>query len=179
MQLSFQRCAAFLVAAWRSDIRPYFPLTALILLLAFASGHGAEAAADTAARAGTPQAVLAEFYPWYLGELAKQRVPVAQDQAMMRTYVAAESLRDIEWMMNRPNGGKVGLREDYFIRARDFFDDWADHVAVSEVKIDGDTASALVALGDPLLGTQRLALTLVREDAAWKISLVNEAAAEK
>jgi hypothetical protein len=176
MQLSFHRCAAFLIAAWRSDVRPYLPLLALNLLLAFAAGHAAEAAADAAARAGTPQAVLAEFYPWYIGELAKRRVPVAQDRAMMQTYVAADALRDIEWMMNRPNGGKAGLREDYFIRARDFFDDWADHVAVSEVMIDGDTASALVTLGDPAQGVQRLALTLLREGDVWKISRVNEAA---
>ena len=93
--------------------------------------------------------MLAEFYPWYLGELAKDRLPLAQDAAMMQAYVAEDTLRDVGWMMNRPNGGKRGLQEDYFIHAKDFFDDWAGHVAVSEVKIEGDTATALVALGDP------------------------------
>jgi hypothetical protein len=50
---------------------------------------------------------------------------------------------------------------------------------VPEVTIDGDTASALVALGDPAQGTQRLALTLVRGEGGWKISRVNKAAASK
>ena len=57
-------------------------------------------------------------------------------------------------------------------------DDFGDHIAV-EVTIDGDTASALVALGDPAQGTHRLSLTLVREDGGWKISRVNKAAASK
>jgi uncharacterized protein DUF3828 len=178
MRLSSTRCAAFLMALWRMPPRRLsLSLAALILSLAFASGHAAGAPARTAAAAETPQAVLAEFYPWYLGEMMKGRVPLTEEK--IRDYIAEDTLRDIAFMMNRPNGGKRGLLEDYFIHAKDFFDDWADHVAVSEVMIDGDAALALVMLGDPAQGTQRLALTLVREGNAWKISRVNEAGAQQ
>ena len=81
------------------------------------------------------------------------------------------------FMINLPSG--AALQKDYFLQAKDYFDDWADHIAVSEVTMDGDTASALVSLGDPTQGTKRLALTLVREDGRWKISRVNKAAALK
>ena len=103
------------------------------------------------------------------------RVPLTEER--MHDYVAENTLRDIAFMMNRLNGGKRGLQEDYFLKAKDYFDDWADHIAVSEVTIDGDIASALVALGDPAQGTRRLTLTLVRKDGGWKSSRVNEAAA--
>ena len=91
-----------------------------------------------------------------------------QRSSEQHRYVAEDALRDIAFMMNRPNGGKRGRQEDYFLEAKDYFDDFADHIAVSEVTIDGDPASALVALGDPALGTKCLALTLVREHGGWK-----------
>jgi hypothetical protein len=118
----------------------------------------------TPAPAATPEAAVRLFYPWYLGEMMKGRVPLTEER--MQDYVAEDTLRDIAFMMNRPNGGKRGLQEDYFLQAKDYFDDWTDHIAVSEVTIDGDTASALVALGDPAQGTKRLALRLVRENGA-------------
>ena len=96
----------------------------------------------------------------------------------MQDYVAEDTLRDLRVVMNLlPNVGRAA--KDYFLQAKDYFDDWADHIAVSEVTIDGDTASTLVALGDPAQGTQRLAIKLVREDGGWKISGVSEAAASK
>src|SRR5215813_5090870 len=154
------------------------PLLLACAFLAFAGTHAVYAAdAVTPAPAATPEAAVRLFYPWYLGEMMKGRVPLTEER--MHDYVAGDTLRDIAFMMGRPNGGKPGLREDYFLQAKDYFDDFADHIAVSEVTIDGDTASALVELGDPAQGTHRLALSLVREDGGWKISRVNQAAASK
>jgi hypothetical protein len=156
-------------------------LHALLLacaFLAFAGTHVMYAADGvTPGPAATPEAAVHLFYPWYLGEMMKGRVPFTE--ARMHDYVDEDTLRDIAFIMNRPNGGKRGLQEDYFLQAKDYFDDWADYIAVSEVTIDGDTASALVALGDPAQGTKRLALTFMREDGGWKISRVNQAAASK
>lgn len=153
----------------------------MLLLLAFLAFAGTNEiyAADgvTPGPAATPEAAVRLFYPWYLGEMMKGRVPLTEER--MQDYVAKDALRDIAFMMGRPNGGKPGLREDYFLQAKDYFDDWADHIVVSAVAIDGDTASALVALGDPALGTKRLALTFLRQEGSWKISRVNAAAAAK
>jgi hypothetical protein len=131
----------------------------------------------TPAPAATPEAAVRLFYPWYLGEMMKGRVPLTEER--MQDYVAEDTLRDLTFVMTLlPNGGGAAAK-DYFLQAKNYFDDWADHIAVSEVTIDGDTASALVALGDPAQGTQRLALGLVREGGGWKISRVNQAAASK
>ena len=176
MPMPFNRRMLLLItAAWhaRARLHPVLPACAF---LAFA-GTQLVYAADGVTPATTPEAAVRLFYPWYLGEMMKGRVPFNEER--MRDYVAENTLRDIAFMMNRPNGGKRGLQEDYFLQAKDYFDDWADHIAVSEVTIDGDTASALVALGDPAQGTRRLALTLVREGGGWKISRVNEPSASK
>jgi hypothetical protein len=164
-------------AGWQVRARLH-PLLLACAFLAFAGTQIAYAADGvTPAPAATPEAAVRLFYPWYLGEMMKGRVPFTE--ARMHDYVDEDTLRDIAFIMNRPNGGKRGLQEDYFLQAKDYFDDWADYIAVSEVTIDGDTASALVALGDPAQGTKRLALTFMREDGGWKISRVNEAAASK
>jgi len=178
MPMPFNRWTLLLIATGRHARARLHPLLLACAFLALASTQIVYAADGvTPAPAVTPEAAVRLFYPWYLGEMMKGRVPFTEER--MHDYVAEDTLRDIAFIMNRPNGGKRGLQEDYFIRAKDYFDDWADYIAVSEVSIDGDTASALVALGDPAQGTQRLTLTLVREDGGWKISRVNEAAASK
>ena len=145
--------------------------------LVLASAHSVSAADGAApGSAATPEAAVRQFYPWYLGEMMKGRLPLADERMRMQDYIAKDTLRDIAFMLNRANGGKRGLPEDYFLQAKDYFDDWIDHIAVSEVAIDGDTASALVALGDPAQGTHRLALSFLREDGVWKIARVNAAA---
>src|SRR3954470_14053773 len=169
MPMPFSRWMLLLMTTgWRG--RPRLHLLACAFL-AFAGTHVVYAADGvTLGRAATPEAAVRLFYPWYLGEMMKGRVPLTEER--MQDYVAGDTLRDIAFMMKRPNGGKRGLQEDYFLQAKDYFDDWADHIVVSGLTIDGATAAALVALGDPALGTKRLALTLVREDSGWKISRV-------
>jgi hypothetical protein len=178
MPMPFNRWMLLLITTgWHARARLH-PLLLACAFLAFAGTHVMYAADGvTPAPAATPEAAVRLFYPWYLGEMMKGRVPLTEKR--MQDYVAEDTLRDIAFMMKRPNGGKRGLQEDYFLQAKDYFDDWADHIAVSEVTIDGDTASALVALGDPAQGTKRLALTLVREEGGWKISRVNKAATSK
>ena len=177
MPMPFNRWMLLLITTgWRAPARLY-PLLLACGFLAFAGTHAVYAADGVTPAPATPEAAVRLFYPWYLGEMMKGRVPLTEER--MHDYVAEDTLRDIAFMMKRPIGGKRGLQEDYFLKAKDYFDDWAEHIAVPEVTIDGDTASALVALGDPAQGTKRLALTLVREGGGWKISRVNEAAASK
>jgi hypothetical protein len=154
------------------------PLLLACALLALAGTQELYAVdANAPAPAATPEAAVRLFYPWYLGEMTMGRVPSVEEH--MQDFIAKGTLRDIGFMMNRQNGGKRGLQEDYFLQAKDYFDDWADHIAVTDLTIDGDNASALIALGDPAQGTHRLAISLVREDGGWKISRVNAPAAAK
>ena len=177
MPMPFNRWMLLLIiTGWhgRARWRPFLLVCAVLVFAGTQIVYAADG--GTPAPAATPEAAVRLFYPWYLGEMLKGRVPLTEER--MHDYVAEDTLRDIAFMMNRPNGGKRGLQEDYFLQAKDYFDDWTDHIAVSEVTIDGDTASALVALGDPAQGTRRLALTLLREDGGWKISRVNAAASK-
>jgi len=178
MPMPFNQWMLLLITTgWHARARLH-PFLLMCAFLALAGTHLVYAADGVApAPAATPEAAVRLFYPWYLGEMMKGRVPFTEER--MKDYVAEDTLRDIAFMMKRPIGGKPGLQQDYFLQAKDYFDDWADHITVSEVTIDGDTASALVALGDPAQGTKRLALTLEREDGAWKISRVNEVAASR
>jgi len=178
MPMPFNRWMLLLITTgWHARARLH-PLLLACAFLAFAGTHVVYAADGvTPGRAATPEAAVRQFYPWYLGEMMKGRVPFTEKR--MQDYVAEDTLRDIAFMMNRPNGGKRGLQEDYFLQAKDYFDDFGDHIAVSELTIDGDTVSALVALGDPAQGTKPLALTLVRKEGGWKISRVYKAAASK
>jgi hypothetical protein len=160
----------------RAHLHPLLLACAFLVFAGTHVVHGADGV--TPAPAATPEAAVRLFYPWYLGEMMKGRVPLTEER--MQDYIAGDTLRAITSVMNFQtfqNGG--GLQKDYFLQAKTYYDDWADRIAVSEVTIDGDTASMLVALGDPAQGTQRLTLTLVREDGGWKISRVNEAAASK
>lgn len=177
LPMPFNRWMLLLITTgWHARARLH-PLLLACAFLAFAGTHAVYAAdGNTPAPAATPEAAVRLFYPWYLGEMMKGRVPLTEER--MRDYVAEDTLRDITFAMSFANGGARAAK-DYFLQAKDYYDDWADHIAVSEVTIDGDTASTLVALGDPVLGTRRLALTLVREGGGWKISRVNEAAASK
>ena len=152
------------------------PLVLACAFLAFASTNAVYAADAGTPAPATPEEAVRLFYPWYLGEMMMGRVPLTEER--MHDYVAAGTLRDIIFAMSFANAGARAAM-DYFLQGKDYYDDWADHIAVSEVTIDGDTASALVALGDPALGTRNLALTLVREDGGWKISRVSEAAASR
>jgi hypothetical protein len=64
------------------------------------------------------------------------------------------------------------LDEDYFIRAQDYLEDWASNIIVADVQIKCRTASAIVTLGATKESMQTLALNLVKEGDAWKISKV-------
>ncbi len=177
MPMPFNRWMLLLITTgWHARAR-LRPLLLACAFLAFAGTHVVYAADGvTPAPAATPEAAVRLFYPWYLGEMMNGRVPLTEER--MQDYVAKDTLRDITFAMNFSNAGARAAM-DYFLQAKNYYDDWADHMAVSEVTIDGDIASVLVALGDPAQGTQRLALELVREDGGWKISRVNEAAASK
>src|SRR5215510_10050422 len=107
----------------------------------WANGMPAQTA-EHSSKAG-PQATLAEFYHWYLEALAKDRNPLGDDRAKMEQYVSKTLLQQIERHINSPEG----LGEDYFTKAQDYLEDWQTNIVVSDVRIEGKAASAIVTLG--------------------------------
>src|SRR5262245_11314380 len=132
MPMPFNRWMLLLVTTGRHARARLHPLLLACAFLAFAGTHVMYAADGvTPTPAATPEAAVRLFYPWYLAEMMKGRVPLTEER--MQDYVAADTLRTIASVMNFQNfqnGG--GLQKDYFLQAKDYFDDWADNVAVSE-----------------------------------------------
>jgi Protein of unknown function (DUF3828) len=123
----------------------------------------------------TPQTTLVAFYHWYLDAFARQGNPLEDDRARMESYVTKGLLQEIDKRIQSPDG----LDEDYFIRAQDYFNDWATDIVVSDVRINRGTASALVTLGRTRESRHRLKVTLVKEGRIWKISGVSQPTRKK
>ena len=139
-------------------------LVCLLLVCAF----GAHAQSPASSQ-NSPQATLTAFYHWYLEALAKNRDPFHDDRAKIEVYVSKGLLREID----RRSKSAEGLDEDYFIRAQDYLEDWAANIVISDLQIKDRTASAMVTLGATRQSRHSLALNLIKEGDAWKITKVS------
>jgi hypothetical protein len=146
-----------------------FALVFMLLIWADAGHRHLLAGEPGGPAASTPQASLTAFYHWYLRALASDRNPLRDDRPKLEGYVSKGLLQEIDRRANKPEG----LDEDYFIEAQDFLDDWANNIVVSNVRIDGSAASAMVTLGATKHSRQPLALNLINEGNSWKISKVS------
>jgi hypothetical protein len=114
---------------------------------------------------------LTAFYHWYLDELAAELDPL-HDRTKIEAYVSKALLKDLD---ERINSAK-GIDEDYFLKAQDYLEDWASSIVVSDVRINGNTASATVTLGATKQSRHRLTVNLLSEESSWKITKVNRPA---
>ena len=117
---------------------------------------------------------VTRFYRLYMGEFDKSKGDLASnDQTRSRAIKTYSSRRLRRWLAS-PTYREYG--SDYFIDAQDFRNDW-NQAHVSEVKVQGNSATLRVVLGSPKptgqLGSQTLRLKMVREEGAWKIDRVN------
>jgi hypothetical protein len=127
-------------------------------------------------RPATPLAVDAPavrvqaFYQWYLGELSRDQNPLDGNKTMDR-YVSKALVSEIRKQANSPDG----LEQDYFIEAQDILEDWPNHVAVTDEKVDGETATVRVVLGTIGSTGHELKISLVKLGNCWKIRTVTPA----
>src|ERR1044071_333982 len=80
----------------------------LLFLLIAAVPLGAQTAATPAK---TPEAVIGEFYKWYIHAVLQNKDPLTRQRTVMRKYVTARLLREIDRMVKGPDG----LDGDYFL----------------------------------------------------------------
>jgi hypothetical protein len=113
-----------------------------------------------------PDAVIHEFYKWYVHALNQNKDPLTGERAAMRRYVTARLIAAI----NRMAKGPDGLDGDYFIDAQDWDKDWEKNIAVSNVVVKNAAATANVSLSGEM--NRHLQLTLRQEAGAWKIDRV-------
>ncbi|PAT00191.1 MAG: hypothetical protein BSR46_03850 [Candidatus Dactylopiibacterium carminicum] len=115
-----------------------------------------------------PEAVTIRFYDWYLQALTQNRDPIQDEPRMLEAFVTRALVAEIHRRMHDPDG----LDSDYFIRAQDYLDEWLGNIATSSVRMQGQTATLRVTLGNSAATLHRLQVDLIIEDGHWKIRRV-------
>jgi hypothetical protein len=136
-----------------------FNLSIVIFLIA-ALPVGSPAADDDVAQ------TIRTFYKWYVPHLEKGEK--AKSDHQMSDFATARLLARIKQLSKSEKDDVPALDYDPFLNAQDYSADWATRVAVRNVKLSGDKATATVVLGG---GEERstVHLILIRTDGRWKI----------
>jgi Protein of unknown function (DUF3828) len=129
-------------------------------------------AAPTLAQAGAapaakPDAVIREFYKWYVHALNQNKDPLTGQRTVMRKYVTTRLIREIDRMAKGPDG----LDGDYFIDAQDWDKEWEKNIDVSDIVTKVTIATARVTLSGPQM-TRHVQVTLKQEAGVWKVDRV-------
>ena len=114
-----------------------------------------------------PDAMIRDFYQWYVQSLAATRDPFTAGRAEVKRYATERLIREIDKAREADE-----LGADPFLDAQDFDAAWAKNITVSKPAINGDTATADVTLKGPEMGTHKLNVTLRKEGGSWKIDKV-------
>jgi hypothetical protein len=144
-------------------------LLALPLLMLWPTA-AAESQPAASPEAPSPQATVAEFYRWYLHVLKANRNPLSDEKPTLRKYVSAPLIARLEKQAASPDG----MDADYFLQAQDFSDDWVSNIAVTDARVDRGSATMVVTLGAPGSERQRLNVSLIATDGAWRIRSVRQ-----
>jgi hypothetical protein len=118
--------------------------------------------------AQSPEAVVKEFYRWYIHSISKGPDPFKQGKPTLRQYVTAKLIREVE----RAERAE-GLDADYFFQSQEWDDGWEHTVKVSKAQIKGGTAAVIVTVN--ALRYPRVRVSLVDENGVWKINKVENA----
>jgi hypothetical protein len=140
-------------------------LGALIVAAQCLPAWPAQAKSNAASQA--PEQAAVQFYRWYMQSLALNQDPLQQSPVQMSAYVEKALMKDL-----KRRSGRKGLHADYFIQAQEFMEDWATDIKAVRPVIQGNLASVVVLLGATPDTRRILALTMVREEGNWKISMV-------
>lgn len=123
----------------------------------------AQATNQTTQTAPGPEAVVRNFYSWYLGELNSDNWEPLKNRREALKYLTPEFHRRIpglqeKWMV------------DVIICAQDWHKDWAKNFTVGRPTATGAKATTVVRLpaGDGL--AIKIKITLVKRAGEWRIS---------
>src|SRR5262249_20511047 len=125
------------------------------------------ASAQAITAASSPEAVIKQFYGWYVREVLRNKDPMKAERPAMRRYVTLRLLREDD----RNAKGPGGLDGDYFLDAQDFDEDWQKNIMVSNLTQKAGIATATVALKGKEMN-RSLQVTLRQESGVWRIDKV-------
>lgn len=112
--------------------------------------------------AKSPGAVIKNFYYWYINAVEAGTDPFKKGRATLQKYVTLRLIKQIE---------KSETDADAFLQTQEWDKAWADNANVSNVRVNGSTATAIVTF-DATTNYPRVAVTLVKEAGNWKIDRV-------
>jgi hypothetical protein len=112
-------------------------------------------------------ATAVAFYKWYVREIDQGHIPFSSSHDQLKEYVSSALMKRLD-----PRKG-AALDADYFLKAQDTMEDWAEHVTASTGKVTGNTAQTTVTLGATSESRHDLLVELIQEDGKWKIERVS------
>lgn len=118
----------------------------------------------------SPETIVATFYRWYIHSLNQNYDPLVKGRAMLKKFVAAGLIDEIEDQLKRPGG----LSADYFLQAQDWFDNWESNISVTKAVIKKQVATSIVTLGAKNDSRHKLIISLTQESGTWKIRRVQQ-----
>jgi hypothetical protein len=124
---------------------------------------GLSVAAQTNEKA--PGAVIKNFYYWYINAVDGGTDPFKKGRATLQKYVTLRLIKQIE------RAESDGSDADAFLQTQEWDNAWADQATVSNLRINGTTATAIVTL-DAATNYPRVSVTLVKDGGVWKIDRV-------
>lgn len=116
----------------------------------------------------SPEAVIRNFYKWYVQSLNQDAEPLEKQRTILRKYVTERLIREIDKIMKGPDG----LDADPFLDAQDWDKDWGKNIFVSSMVSSKGIATAQVTLSGNLMPNHKLRVTLKQEKDVWKIDSV-------
>lgn len=144
-------------------------LCAVLVITIAGVSVNAQSAGVVSPAAQPPEAVIKEFYKWYIRSIDKNIDPFKKGRATLKKYVTLRLIQEIE---------KSDLDADYFLQTQDWVSEWGDSVSVSKPDVRGTTATTIVTFDAGGLAYPRLKVNLRREGGVWKIDKVREARAK-
>lgn len=115
-----------------------------------------------------PELVADEFYGWYLKTLASDEDPFTAKREKLSTFVSRQLIAEIERQINSPDG----IKEDYFLKAQDYLNEWQEARHASRPVRRGATSVLFMTLGTEPGKTRTVELTMTMEKRVWKIRRV-------
>jgi hypothetical protein len=121
--------------------------------------------AATAQTATAPEAVVKDFYRWYIDRLNHDRHPLTDDKTALKRYLTPEFFRKAPKLLEQSGA-------DVFICAQDWDKDWGRNVAISKLQVQGALATMNVTLSGKTM-KHKLKVKLKQVGGLWKVDKID------
>lgn len=115
-----------------------------------------------------PETTIQGFYSLYIKEINKNKFPLTEQPAKLKTFITARCYNE-----NKRTYDRNEFDADYFIAAQDFDVKWSTNNKISNLKINGSTATATVNFFGSNNFNHKLKVKLLKQKGVWKIDIID------